>query len=104
MDYAHQTTQTPRSANMIISLPLSYTSYHASIHPKVSSGFGDRALVTPPHQKFKLLIILLDSRVPVGLPERTLPNSPTIILIQKLYSSGYYIFRDIAILPLKSDN
>ena len=34
----------------------------ASIRTKVSGGFGDRALVTPSQQKFKLLIILLDSR------------------------------------------
>ena len=47
------------------------TSCHASIRTKVSGGFGDRALGTPPQQKFKLRIILLDSRVPV-LPAQNL--------------------------------
>ena len=55
---------------------------HASIHTKVSGGFGDWALVTPSQQKFKLLIILLDCRVPV------LPDSNLLPTNNFLYSSN----------------
>ena len=74
------------------------TSSHGSIHTKVSGCFEDWALVKPLQQKFKLLIMLLDSRAPV-LP---VPNSlPTHDF---LYSSHYYMFRNTAMIALKSDD
>ena len=72
------------------------TSCHASIRTKVSGGFQDLALMTPPQQKFKLLVILLDSMVPEGLPELPISNSvPT---------HNFPNSNNIFLLSLKSDN
>ena len=69
-------------------------------------GFEDRELVRPPQQKFKLLIILLDNMVPVGLPEFAVPNFlPTHNFPNsKIIFLFYYMLRNIAILTLKSDD